>query len=212
MKRLIAYALLFTVLLSATAQTSSEKITEKNIEHLLKEKSAQTETISCHFRQTKKMSVLAKPVISEGTFYYKKENKICMAYSDPAGDMLLMNDDKFLIVTNGKKNIADAGRNPGLKALRQMLAACMSGNVQDLVLGGKNTITYDLNNGLYVITIGLDKKKTRGTIKSIVLSFDPSDLSLSELLMEEFSGDYTRYEFSDKKFNVGIDDNLFNIR
>lgn len=206
------YSLLLVCLtawnVSAQADVNNEAL-QRRLEKELTEKSKTVSSIVCQFRQTKKMSFMSKPQTTNGTFYFKVKDKICMDYTLPKGDCLIMNEDRFIIITNGKQNVADARRNPMMKALKNMLTACMSGNISGMGIGSNSKVSYRDEDGFYVVSVGMDKKKTKGILKNIVLSFDKNDLSLSKLLMEEFSGDYTLYEFTKKQFNVPVADQLF---
>ena len=63
----------------------------------------------------------------------------------------------------------------------------------------------------WVVIMTPQRGKAASKISQIVLHFDRETMSLNILKMVEKNGDYTMYSFSDKKFNVAIDGELFKI-
>jgi len=75
------------------------------------------------------MSVLAKTNKSKGKFFYKKAQKICLEYTNPQGNLIVMNGVKFKIQTNGKATVVKMNSNPMMRQMGDMLTACMTGNL-----------------------------------------------------------------------------------
>lgn len=196
---------------SLSAQVSLNSNQREQLQKQLTIKSDVTNTIFCHFKETKQMAMLTVPAVSSGYFYYKKEAKICMEYLSPKGDKLVMNGDDFLIISNGKKNKADARTNPMIRKLKNLLIACMSGDIAKVNGGSKNQVEYVELDKYYIVTVNMDNKRKKGYMKEIILNFEKSDLSLSSLKIIDSSGDFTLYEFDQKKFNEPVNEDLFKI-
>jgi outer membrane lipoprotein-sorting protein len=56
-----------------------------------------------------------------------------------------------------------------------------------------------------------ERGKLGAKIAEIELIFNRTDMSINRLKMVEKSGDYTMYLFTNKRFNVTIDGQLFKI-
>lgn len=175
----------------------------------LANKNAETETIICDFEQEKHLSMLTHPVKMNGTFYFKKENRILMSYDNPKDDKLILNDGKFFIVANGNITRSDAKSNQGMKMLNDMLTACMTGNLEQFSGANRGKLALFENAKNYVAVIEIDDKRIKKYLGKITLTFEKSDLSLSALQMDEAQGNFTNYNFSRKKFNQPVDDIIF---
>ncbi|MEG1585792.1 MAG: outer membrane lipoprotein carrier protein LolA [Bacteroidales bacterium] len=211
MYRLLVIMVFLTGYSALFSQTILSADQRAKLQQQLTEKSDETNTISCQFKQTKQMAVLAIPSISSGCFYYKKEAKICLEYALPKGDKLVMSGDDFLIISNGKRNSADARSNPMMRGLKNLLVACMSGDIAQVSAGAKSQLEYAQTETQYLITVRMDHKRKKAYIKEIILCFEKSDLSLSSLKMIDPSGDFTLYEFDQKRFNEPVNESLFKI-
>ena len=72
-------------------------------------------------------------------------------------------------------------------------------------------VSYEQSATEWTITLTPQRGKAASKISHIIIVFDKADMSLNLLRMEEKSGDYTAYSFSNKQFNVAIDTQIFNV-
>lgn len=210
MKRHIITTILIFVVMSVCGQNYGERIDpNKGFSEKLKSASEKTETISCDFNQTKYMSVLTKPVTSKGRFYYKREQNICLEYSAPQGNAVVMSSGRFKMVNAGNTTVIDNKANPMMRQLSEMLTACMTGNIE--LFGADATTDFYESAMLYTVVITPTNRRVKAYIKQIVLSFDKQDMTLSMMRMNENGSDYTVYEFKAKKINVPVSEAKFKI-
>ena len=203
-----AFMLLCTT--AAFAQNYGNKIDpSRGFSERLKSASDRTQTIACDFEQVKYMSVLANTNKSKGKFFYKKAQKICLEYTNPQGNLIVMNGVKFKIQTNGKATVVKMISNPMMRQMGNMLTACMTGNLD--LFGNQSVSEYYENQSYYTVVISPTNRRVKSYLKQIVLRFDKDDMTLSSMKMNENDTDYTLYEFSDKKLNGNVDDDKFNI-
>ena len=175
----------------------------------LTEASASVSTIESDFTQIKHLSVLSEDVTSKGKFYYQKTDKIRLEYTTPVAYLIVINGKKIKITSGGKSNTHDIGSNPSMKQMNQLLTACMTGNMD--LLGSDYRIEYKENASSWLLTVmpfGTGKKY----INTIDIYLDKKDFSVQRLKMGEPSGDYTEYVFTNKKSNVVLPDEKFNIK
>jgi len=206
--KLLALMLLCST--AAFAQNYGNKIDpSRGFSERLKSASDRTQSITCDFEQVKFMSVLAKTNKSKGKFFYKKAQKICLEYTNPQGNLIVMNGVKFKIQTNGKATVVKMNSNPMMRQMGDMLTACMTGNLN--LFGNQSVSEYFENQSHYTVVITPTNRRVKSYLKQIVLRFDKDDMTLSSMKMNENDTDYTLYEFSDKKLNGNVDDDKFNI-
>lgn len=200
---IVSISLMFCAIGSVTAQ---EKIDRQVFEQELKSKNGNVESIECSFVQTRSMNVLVEDVKKQGVFFYMRPGNIMLSFAD--GDYIKMTSELFEIRNGGRTNKTKISSNPMLRGLNDMLSACMSGDLSKITAGFSSDIV--LENGMYTMQLTPTKGKGNAKIARMILVFDGSDMSLSTLKMEEPSGDYTSYDFFDKKFNTIIDKTIFN--
>ena len=170
--------------------------------------SSTLETIQSDFTQTKYMEMLSEKIVSKGKFYYKKEGKIRMDYSSPIKYLLIINDKKIKIVSDGKTSIFDTKNNKMMEQMNTLISACMTGNLGKL--SSAYTFEYKENATHYWIQVQ-PKGSVKSYMKHIDIYLDKKDLSVQRLRLTEASSDYTEYLFSNKQQNVKIDDAEFRI-
>lgn len=208
--RLIIIALTLFCSLSVYSQEYGTTIDpSKGFSQKLKEAGDNTQTIFCNFTQVKSLAILAKPNQSAGKFYFKKEQNICLDYSTPKGNLIVMSGGKFKIVVDGKKTVVDMKSNPMMRQMGTMLTACMTGDLTQF--GSDSKTEYYETPSTYTVVISPINKKVKKYLKNIVLIFDKKDLTLNSMTMHENETDYTRYEFSDKKVNSPVEIDKFKI-
>ncbi|MEG1553485.1 MAG: outer membrane lipoprotein carrier protein LolA [Rikenellaceae bacterium] len=199
--------LLNLLFLSASAQTD-------NVEHEFKNKlekvSSTNTTIQCNFTQIKKVKNIKQPINSKGMFYYNNSGLMALHYSEPMGDKILMNGDSFTIVSSGKKLQANASSNPMMSQISYMMQACMSGDVSKLGRGWNMNV--EKYNDEYKVKLTPSEKRIQKYIAAITMYFDNSNLTLNTLRIDEASGGYTSYRFTNKKINQQIIKSIFTIK
>jgi len=176
----------------------------------LKAASAKTETIECDFTLTRTMSFAAAPAVSRGRFGYLRGEGIALDFSQPAGESIVMGRERFAITAAGRRSVVKIDSNPALRHLRQMLTACMTGDVEILGRGARLAFTED--DRTITATVTPTDRRTLGMLRLITLTFDKADMSLSALKMDEASGDVSEYKFFNKQFNTRIDPARFEVR
>ena len=196
--------------LSGFSQNYGNKVDpSKGFIEKLKVAGEKTQSILCSFNQTKYMAVLTKPNISSGIFYYKKEQNICLEYTLPKGNLIVMSQGKFKIVSEEKTTILEMKSNPMMQQMGIMLTACMTGDLK--LFGSDSQTEYYESKLYYTVIIMPNDKKLKKYLKQIILKFDKKDMTLETMLMKENDTDYTQYEFKDKKLNSTIDPDKFKI-
>lgn len=167
-------------------------------------------TIESRFVQRRHVQALKSDVLSNGRFYYQKNDKICMVYDRPQGDLLLMNGDDLVMIADGRRSVVNVQANPMLKQLRTLLTACVSGDFERLKTGRNTRLVVDQTDTHYILTAHFDGSAKK-MYASVVLTFDKRQLALVVLRMNESNGNFTEYTFESPKFNQLIDERIFDV-
>ncbi|MDR0559025.1 MAG: outer membrane lipoprotein carrier protein LolA [Prevotellaceae bacterium] len=166
-------------------------------------------SITSDFKQSKHIAHMSNDVVSQGSFFYEKPDKLAMHYTSPAGDIMLMNGEHCLMSNSGKVTSASLKSNAKIRRIKAILSASLSGNVREM---SAKKITCVENAKYIVVTVEINENSKKGVINKVTVSYDIADYSPSNLKTEEPDGSYTVYELIDKKLNQDIDPNLFNTK
>lgn len=208
MKLIHTFILLFVAMLTHAQQYGNE-IKDATLQlSKLKTTSDATQSISSDFTLEKKVSLMANVEKSFGKFYYQRQGcKICLDYTQPKDNKIIINDSKFVLVTAGKASTMDVTRNPALSQMKNMITACMTGDF--LPLGERSVTKYFDDEKLFTIVIQPSNKRVKRYMSEIVLRFDKQDNTLKSMRFAEQNGDYSEYTYTNKNINVAINANHF---
>lgn len=175
----------------------------------LNTKNASVKTIQCNFTQVKHNTMLAQDAESSGTFYFKRPGKLALLYDKPTGDRVVMGQTDFLIVAGGSRSVVKIAANPLFLQMQQVFTACFSGDITALSSDG--VFRCQKRRERYTVEIIPQSKRARRYISKMVLVFSIKDMLLDELRMEEASGNFTLYRFTDKQTNQPVPDSYFDV-
>lgn len=172
---------------------------------------AQTlQSIESEFIQQKYLDIFDEKVTSKGKFYYKKENKICLEYSKPLDYLIVINNARLKIVSDGKKSIMNLSSNKMMAQMQDMLTACMVGDLSKL--SSNYQLSYFEDGKYYLVKIKPTSKAIQAYIAEMEIHLDKKDMSVYRLRLSETATNYTEYEFLNKKFNSLTDEKVFVVR
>jgi len=174
----------------------------------IRKESIKVSSISARFTQTKRMKILASPLVSEGTFCFKAPDSVRWAYDAPVKSVLLLHKGTSRRFTQGQSGwTEDAGIG----------AAATSVMLQEIMLW---------STGRFTESQGFAAELLAGTAPRIQLR--PRDSSLGKIIsgieiipapdrpgmiqsiiISEGAGNTTTLDFSDVKINVPLEDGLF---
>lgn len=168
-----------------------------------------TQSIQCSFVQDKNLSMLADKIVSTGKFWFKRENKVRMEYEKPSYYLLIINGTNVKTKDGQKENKVSAKSNKMFEQVNKMMIDCVQGTALD----NKSFTTRLFENGQnYLVEMTPVVKSLQDLFKSITLTVDKKDYSVSKIEMLEQSGDNTVIHFQHKQLNVSIPDDLFSVK
>ena len=170
--------------------------------------SQKTAAIKSDFVQEKNLSMLSEKITSKGKFWFKRDSRVRMEYTQPFQYLMILNKDKVYVKDGQKENKVSTKSNKLFQQINRIMIDCMQGTTLDnadfktRVFENKNTALVELTP----VTKGL--KELFRTINVVI---DKKDFSVSSIEMLELSGDNTILRFTNKELNASIADALFTI-
>ena len=165
-------------------------------------------TISARFTQKKEMKILAKPLISEGRFYFNSPDSVRWEYMTPVRSILLLHRGDIHRYVKGEKGfIEDSSvKMPGMKIVFQEITAWSKGRFDQ-----NKSFTATLKPGKAAMIILTPKEKgLADMIKRIEITLSSEKagaIKTIQIIEDEKSS--TWLEFKDIEMNKGIDESLF---
>ena len=171
---------------------------------------ASVKNIESGFVQTKTLKASGKKIVSEGTLYFANYGRLSMKYSKPAGELLVVNGNKFHMNKGGKSSTFDTSKNQMMGSLAKTLTGCIKGCPQQVATDNGAEISEAETAEGYVVTLTAGAGAKRGYSK-IVLVYRKSDCVLTKMTMEEVSGIATVYEMKGIKKNTSFPEDVFRV-
>ncbi|MDR1406055.1 MAG: outer membrane lipoprotein carrier protein LolA [Prevotellaceae bacterium] len=199
------FTLLFVTIacMAMHAQVSSDA--DRRIVQAIKQSNSAYHTITSSFQQTRHLSMLGENTTSGGRFYYRKPEQLAMKYTQPEGDLLLINGNQFVMVAAGKEKKLSS-KSAKMEGMKIILSACLQGDAEQM---GAEKIACSENTNYYMVIADINGKLNRSGISRVIASYAKTDGTLATLQTIEADGSYTLYELTDKKFNQPIEEEIF---
>lgn len=207
----LATTFILALMLVANGYAQMTKITDTGeFDRRLTAEAQHLQSIESDFTQEKYLDVFDEKIISKGKFYYQKENKVRMDYTRPLDYLIVINNAKLKIVSDGKKSIMNLSANKMMNQMQDMITACMVGDLSKLSANYQLTCFEDSKT--YLVKIKPTNKAVQAYIHQIDIYLDKKDMSVMKLRLSETETNYTEYLFHNKRFNTLTDEKLFEIR
>ena len=200
---------IFTVLMlfASIASFAQDNNARQVFETELKTKNENVSSIKCQFVQTREISVLDNKVNKAGVFYFQQPGNILLSFDD--SDYTKITEQFLEIKSAGKISTTKVSSSPMLRNISSVMSACINGNFNQIAKAFKIEAVERENE--WIVTLTPQRGKVASKIANIILCFEKERMSLETLAIEEKSGDSTTYTFSQKQFNVSIENVLFEI-
>ena len=131
-------------------------------------------------------------------------------YTDPFHYLIILNNGKILIKDEEKENQFDARSNKVFGEINSILLGCAQGTL--LNDEKKFQASFFETTNSFLVKLQPKDLQLKSIFSEILIFFDKSDYSVSRLIMNEVSGDFTTIKFSEKKLNKPIPDEKFRVQ
>jgi outer membrane lipoprotein-sorting protein len=176
---------------------------------LLAQVASKTESISSDFSQEKSIPMLKNKIVSQGVFVYKRDDKIAFLYKSPFDYQMIINGNKLRMVSGGSDRTMDLKNNPVMGEVRTLISASFLGTLSER--DRSYTTEYYSSNKKVIVAVTPLSSQLLSIIKKITITFDSQNAQIERLLIEEGSGGYTEYIFTNLKKNILLSDEIFRV-
>ena len=211
MRKLLFIFCLLTVAMAADAQYAGYT----PVADLVKFKTAfaavalKTTSIKSDFTQDKNLSMLSEKITSKGNFWFKKDSRVRMEYTQPFKYLMILNKDKVYVKDGAKESKVSTKSNKMFQQINKIMIDCMQGTMLDNT--DFKTRVFE-NKTAALVELTPVSKGMKEMFKSINVTVDKKDFSVTSIQMLELSGDNTIMRFTNKELNAAIADKLFDIK
>lgn len=206
---LIFIAVLITANSIAQPQGYKQHINVQELQKSLADANKELSDISSDFKQIKNLSLLEEKLHSKGRFYYKKEFKVRIEYTEPFSYLMVMNGGKMLVKDEQKSNTINTGNSKMMQSVNRIIVDCMSGNVFANPDFKVNAYT---GAKKYLISMRPVSAEMKKMFDKIDVYLEMNDLKVISLVMTEKGGDYTSMDFYNIQHNSSLNESLFKVK
>ncbi len=169
----------------------------------------ETQTIESDFTQVKELSMLSEKVNSKGKFYYKKDSKVRIEYTQPYFYLMVMNAGQVMVKDDQKKNTINAKSNKMMQSVNQVMLDCVRGTAfqnKDL-----QTTVFESNKE-YLLDLKPVNAALKNLMGAIQVYMDKTSFEVTRLTIVEKGGDKTTMTFFNRHNNKTLSDALFAVK
>lgn len=171
----------------------------------IREGAGRIQSIQADFIQEKHMKILAKPLTSEGVFYFRMPNDLRWEYTDPIQSVLLMYNGDTRRYIRGKDGWVqdDAAQLQAMGVVLQEITNWLNGRFDE---------NPDFNATLgpeRKIVLTPKKASLAGIISRIVLHLSETPGLMDAVTIHEGEDSFTRLVFQNPRLNPPMEDAVF---
>ena len=211
--------LLITMVLGAAAslppaigeETGSSSAQLRDLLERFDETQRTTRSLSATFTEKKNLSLLARPVVSSGTFLYSRPTRIKWEYSDPETRVFLITEDHFVAYYPQRKKAEEVplGRLTGRRIFRVLgigQTAEELGKFFVISLGDPGA-----EKGVTLMVLTPKRRRVKDRLQLVRFWVDEKTCLPRQLEYVEADGDSTTLAFSDVRVNPEIAETRFSV-
>ena len=184
------------------------------LEFVLKQfdiKQQATGTLIASFTERKDLSLLEKPVISHGEFFYTRPNQVRWEYLDPDRKVFVITENKYTVYYPALKRAEEVPIKKFVgRRLFRFLGVGQSiedlGKYYEFALAPKSDL-----RGTHLLLLTPRKKRLRERVAEMKIWVDAESFLPRQLQYVEADGDTTLLSFADMRANVEVSAHRFRI-
>jgi outer membrane lipoprotein-sorting protein len=170
-----------------------------------------TRSLTASFSERKNLSLLAKPVVSTGTFLYSKPTRIKWEYTDPEPRIFLITEDHFLAYYPAQKKAEEVplGKLAGRRVFRVFGIGQTAEDLEkffDISLGDPGQ-----EKGTFLMVLTPKRRRIKDRLQVVRFWVDEKTYLPRQLEYLEADGDSTILTFSNIRVNPEITEARFNV-
>jgi outer membrane lipoprotein-sorting protein len=195
MKRRLAAGFAFLVVIGAVLSTGASAPApegERELDSLL-QKLAQVGALSAHFREEKRILLLAAPLVNEGTLYYQKPRKLARHTDTPHRASMLLEDNVLSFGDGTRTERLALDTHPAVGALVDTFISLLGGDRTGLARIADLTLEKPAEVG-WRVRVKPKEAKVRAIVREMV--FEGVEAQVSKIEFLDANGDTTVTTFS----------------
>jgi len=198
------------VMLPFMARSQGKPVAASTLETVkagIREAAEKTLTISSSFVQEKQMSMIREKIVSKGKFYFKRERKLRWEYVQPYSYLIIIKDDRISVRDDGKVNQFSIQSNKVFREVNRIIL----GSIRGTLLSDEKNFRFDCYEtaASWIVRLKPLSAGIRESLSEIVIWFDRNDYSVNHIELIEPKGDLTKINFTDRKTNQPVGDEMF---
>lgn len=214
MKAKIILAIILLLFISTKGYSQKyQKVSLKEKNEIIKSIKAISDnqkSMVCDFVQEKSISLLNDSFISNGRLYYKFPNKLKWSYVKPYVYDFIINSDKVFMHTENSNQTFDINSNQLFKEISKMMISNIDGSFV------KNNEMFEIsfykNKNEWLLILNPKTKSMQQFFKKIKVVFNKANAEIKHITLVEKTGDSTNILLKNKKINIDINEEIFNIK
>ena len=155
------------------------------------------------------MSMISEKITSKGEFWFKKESKVRMEYTQPFQYLIIINQNRIYIKDRLNENTISTKGNKLFRQISQIIADCVQGTILN---NPEFKISIFESDQAYKIEMIPTSKGLKDFFKNINITVDKKTYTVSKVEMIELTDDNTIISFLNRENNTNIPDALFYIK
>lgn len=195
---------IFFILWSFSSLAQEQKLSTAEIASFKKEVMQQSEKIKSlktDFIQYKHLSFLSREIETSGKMVFQVPDLLNWRYTQPYQYSIVFKNGKIHINDQGNKSSFDASSNKMFEKINKLIVGSVSGNMFD---DNEFSISYYKNKTHYIARFIPKAKDLKQVIEEVELYFPFDKMMVSEVKLNESSGDYTKIIFKNQQLNAKI--------
>jgi outer membrane lipoprotein-sorting protein len=175
----------------------------------IREAASKTNTISSSFIQEKHLTMMEEVLVSNGRFFFRKENNVKWEYLSPISYAIIIRGNSFIINNEGKINEFDTESNRLFKEINNMIIMAIKG---DFVDKPEFEASFYEDDEFVLTVLRPNDEMLREMLTTIEIRFSKPSMDVVVVRFVEPGEDFTLIRFSDRKYNIEIDDAAFDVQ
>lgn len=168
-----------------------------------------TATLQCSFYQTKQLSLLNEKMRSKGLMYFEKHNKLRWEYTSPYTYTFIFNGSHVMFKSSQKKDVIDIQSSHLFQEIANIIMTSVTGQLLSSKENFNVTMFRETDGSVWIARLVPLKKQMKQMFRDISLHINPQQGVVTQVEIDERSGDITVIQLTNIKINAPIDEQVF---
>jgi len=193
------------------AQDAASSMPLSELLQKFNERQQAVQSLTASFTERKNLSLLAKPVLSNGTFLYSKPARIKWEYNNPEPRVFLITEDRFVAYYPNQKRAEEVplSKLAGRRVFRVFGIGQSAEDLQkffDISLADAGE-----EKGAFLLVLTPKRRRVKDRLQVVRFWVDSQSYLPRKLEYLESDGDSTMLSFSNIRLNPEIAESRFNV-